>query len=418
VLGGAGVAVGLIAVRRGWRPRPRSLIIGSLAAVLALALTPPTGSNDILDYAVYGRIAVLGHSPYVMTPAQLRRSGDPVGAVAPVPWQHAPSAYGPVATVTEAAASGLAGPSPARTVFWIKLWNALAYLALVLALARMLRADPARRARAHLLWSVNPLMLLAVMARGHVDGLAAVAGGLGLLAFRRPDARRALLAGILVGTAVAIKAPFALYGAGLAWAARRSPRALAALGLGAAAALVPSYLLAGPRAPTAVIHAAAGPVDLYEPRQLMYRVLGWHHVSHRTDEVAMAAAALLGAVLLWGLPGGPPGQPAIRPALALSLAWLVCSPQQRPWFDAMIFPLLAVLPATRLDWLVLFRAAAAAAAELPGITYYNRLRPLWLYVIADIISRGLVPLGREGAASPTRHRRARLACPKAGRPDG
>jgi hypothetical protein len=393
VLGGAGVAAGLIAVRRGWRPRPRRLIICSVLAVVALTLTPPLGSNDILDYAVYGRIAALGHSPYVMTPAQLRRSGDPVGAVAPVPWQHDPSAYGPVATVTERAASDLAGPSPARTIFWIKLWNALAYLVLVLALDRLLRQDAARRVRAHLLWSVNPLMLLAVMAGGHLDGLAAAFGVLGLLAFRRGDARGGLAAGVLIGVAVAIKAPFALFGGGLVAAARRSPRTLAVLAIGAAAVLVPSYLLAGARALTAVTHAAAGPVDLYEPWQLVYRVIAYHHLSRTTDELALAATVLLAAVLLWRLPDGPPGLVAIRPSLALSLAWLVCSPQQRPWFDAMILPLVAVMPASRLDWLVLFRAAAAAAAELPGITYYNRLRPEWLYLVADIISRGLVPLG-------------------------
>jgi hypothetical protein len=42
-----------------------------------------------------------------------------------------------------------------------------------LGLDRLLRSDPARRARAHLLWSVNRLMLWALMAGGHLDVLAA-----------------------------------------------------------------------------------------------------------------------------------------------------------------------------------------------------------------------------------------------------
>jgi len=400
LVGGAGLAFGLLAARRGWRPRPRHLIIASIVAVAALTALPPVGSTDMLDYAAYGRIAALGHSPYQMTPVQLKRSGDPVGAVAPVPWQKAPSAYGPLATLTERAAAQLSGASAARTLLWLKVWNGLAYLAIAAALDRLLRSDATRRVRAHLLWTVNPLMLLGVMAGGHVDGLAAGAGVIGVLAFRRGNARRALVAGLLVGAAVAVKAPFALFGAGLAWATVRSPRSLttlttqtslAALAAGAAAVLVPSYLLAGPGAISAIERRSTGGVDLYEPWQLLSRPLAWPHPSGRVDEIALAAAVLLAGLLLWRLPAGPPGLPAVRPALALSLAWLVCSPQQRPWFDAMIFPLLAVMPATRLDWITLVRAAAAATAELPGVTYYTRLRPRELELTANLISRTVAP---------------------------
>jgi alpha-1,6-mannosyltransferase len=397
VIGGAGVAAGLVAVRRGWRPRPRNLIIGSLLAVVALMLMPPIGSTDILDYAVYGRIAALGHSPYVMTPAQFKLSGDPVAAIVPGPWQHIASVYGPLATATQWAASELSGPSPAKTLFWLKAWNALAYLAIAAALDLVLRSDPAGRARAHLLWALNPLMLLAVMAGGHVDGLAAAAGLAGVLAMKRTAFLNALAAGILVAVAVAIKAPFALFGAGVAWAARRSPAALAAAGLGAAAVLVPSYLVAGRPAPTALAtKGAAGNVDLYEPWQLLYRLLAWPAPSHRIDVIAAVAAVLLAALLLWRMPDGRPGQPAVRVALALTLAWLVTSPQQRPWFDAMIFPLLAVMPATRLDWIALGRLVVASAAELPGVTFYTRLRPHWLAEVADVISRGLAPIALTG----------------------
>jgi len=393
IIGGAGVAAGLVAVRRGWRPRARNLIIGSLLAVVALMLVPPIGSTDILDYAVYGRIAALGHSPYLMTPAQFRLSGDPVAAIVPVPWEHIVSVYGPLATGTQRAASQLSGPSPARTLFWLKAWNALAYLAIVAALDLLLRSDAAGRARAHLLWALNPLMLLAVMAGGHVDGLAAAAGVVGVLAIKRRTFFNALLAGILVAAAVAIKAPFALFGAGVAWAARRSPPALAGAALGAAAVLVPGYLLAGRHALTALAtKGAAGPVDLYEPWQLLYRLLAWPAPSQRIDVIAAVAAVLLAVLLLWRMPAGLPGQPAIRVALALTLAWLVTSPQQRPWFDAMIFPLLAVMPATRLDWIALGRLVVASAAELPGVTFYTGLQPHWLAQVADAISRGLAPI--------------------------
>ncbi len=389
--GGTGVALGLLAARRGWRPRPRLLIIGSAVAVVAFTLTAPMGSGDMLDYAAYGRIAVLGHSPYLMTPFSLKVSGDPIGTVTPVLFEHDPSVYGPLGTASEWAASKLAGDSVARTIFWLKLWNALAYLALVLALDRLLRGDSAQRVRAHLLWSVNPLMLFAVMAGGHIDGLSACLAVLALIVMRRIDARHGLLAGALLGAAVAIKAPLIFFGAGLVWAARRSPRALAALGLGTAATAVPAYLLAGPGAISAVVNRANGAPVFYVPWDLLARALHWTGAAHRIDTAGAIAFAVLAAILLWGMPAGPPGLPSVRPALALTLAWLIVSPQQRPWYDAMLFPLLAMMPATRLDWIVLFRAAAATIAELPGVTYYVFLRPSWLSAIGGILSTRLVP---------------------------
>jgi hypothetical protein len=65
--GGGGVVAGLVAVRRGAQPSVRLLLAAGLVAVAALAVLPPAGSTDPPDYAAYGRIMVLGRSPYVMT---------------------------------------------------------------------------------------------------------------------------------------------------------------------------------------------------------------------------------------------------------------------------------------------------------------------------------------------------------------
>ena len=367
LIGGTGLAIGLVAARRGWRPPVRRLISGSVLAVVALMVIPPTGSADMLAYAAYGRIAALGHSPYTYLPEQLKSSGDPVGTVAGLGWLNVPSRYGPVATATEEAASRLAGDSVARTIFWLKAWNGLAYLALVLALDRLLREDESRRIRAHLLWSLNPLMLWAVMAGGHVDGLAVGVGAAALFVMRRVNPRRALLAGVLLGLAAAIKAPFALFGAGLAWAARRSPLALMALGLGAAVVTIPCYLLAGRASIEAVMGRAEGTQVDYVPWYAVARALHWHDPTARINALGLIGFVLLGLILLWRMPSGPSDFPAVRVALAVVLAWLIVSPQQRPWYDAMIFPLLALMPASRLDWIVLIRAAAGALAELPPL---------------------------------------------------
>jgi hypothetical protein len=180
-LGCAGVIVGLVAVGRGARVPVRAVLAFAFAAVAVFAFLPSAGSTDSISYAANGRTAVIGHSPYVMTPLQLERSGDPIGRQIPfseIPssWTTAVSVYGPVATGAEWAAAELGGTSLARITFWLKAEEALAFAAVIVALDRLLRRDPAMRLRAHLLWSVNPLLLWEIVAGGHIDGLAAMLG--------------------------------------------------------------------------------------------------------------------------------------------------------------------------------------------------------------------------------------------------
>jgi hypothetical protein len=117
-LGCAGVIAGLIAVARGARPPVRPILVAAFGVVAVLTVLPPAGSTDSISYAASGRTAVIGHSPYVMTPRQLQQSGDPVGQQIPsreIPssWMNAVSVYGPVATAAEWArpsSADLAGP--------------------------------------------------------------------------------------------------------------------------------------------------------------------------------------------------------------------------------------------------------------------------------------------------------------------
>ena len=133
-------------------------------------------------------------------------------------------------------------------------------------------------------------MLFALMAESHNDVLAAAAGVSALLAIRRMDSIRSLLAGILLGLASAIKAPYALFGAGLGWAARRNPRALTAMAVGAAAILIPSYLIAC----RAAINAIIGMTALPPSGQWLTpaRVLGLQqHSAYRLGLIACAMLA-------------------------------------------------------------------------------------------------------------------------------
>ncbi len=85
LLGGAGVGLGLLAVRRGHRLDPRRAWLIGIVLAAGAVLVPPTGSADHINYAAYGRIAAQGGDPYVEAPAHWHggsRPGHPSGRAA------------------------------------------------------------------------------------------------------------------------------------------------------------------------------------------------------------------------------------------------------------------------------------------------------------------------------------------------
>jgi hypothetical protein len=442
-LGCAGVIAGLVAVARGARPPVRPVLAAAFLAVAVLTVLPPAGSTDAISYAASGRTAVTGHSPYVMTPLQLQRSGDPVGRQIPareIPpsWMNAVSVYGPVATAAEWGAARLGGNSLARITFWLKLEEALAFGAVILALDRLLRRNPGMRLRAHLLWSVNPLLLWEIVAGGHIDGLAAVFGLLGIAALRAraPHAGTAppgtappgtappgtgqagitqagtgprtaaglsgaALAGLLIGVATAIKVEYALLGLAVAWACRRSFRALGAAAAGFLVVAVPAYLAAGTPAVKVLVTRSAG-VTWDTMYQLFWRpVLGytqfsvWSSPPH-LELIAYLLFAAVAVLALLRFPDRVPGRPAVAPALALSLAWLFVTAFQRPWYDVMAVSLLALYPASWLDGVVLVRLFAGATVYAQAVQ--SPAEPHWLYDVVQFNGAWLTPVVRLLAA--------------------
>ena len=399
-LGAAGVGLGLVAVRRGARPNLRLLAAAAVTAIAVLAVLPPAGSTDSLSYAAYGRITVLGHNPYVMTPEQLRATGDPIGQQTTRNWQSDPSLYGPVATTADWAAAELGGTNISHIIFCLKLLFALCFGAVALALDRLHSKDPEARARAHLLWTVNPLMLWAIVAGAHADGLAACLGIFGILVARvpSPGARlgpgRALAAGLLVGAAIAVKSPLAPLALALAWSARNSVKALAAAAAGGALALVPGYLIAGPQALADLVWRSGNLVTFDSFWRLFYPPFGYQSMPAGLELLAALGCVAMAGLLAWRLPPGPALLPAVRPALVLMLAWLLVWPLQRPWYDAIAFCLLAVYPATRLDWLALIRAVPAAMAVATGAVARH---PHALTRVISFVGYDLSPAVRLGA---------------------
>jgi hypothetical protein len=423
VLGCAGVIAGLVAVARGARPPVRAVIAAAFLAVAVVTVLPPAGSTDAISYAANGRMAVIGHSPYVMTPVQLQRSGDPIGQQIPfseIPstWTTTVSVYGPVATGAEWAAAELGGSSLARITFWLKLEEALAFGAVILVLDRMLRADPAQRLRAHLLWSVNPLLLWEIVASGHIDGLAALFGLLGVVALRirrgqssrqnsgpgsEPRAepgrgqirlRDAVLAGLAIGVATGIKVEYALFGLAVAWACRRSVKPLAAAAAGFVLVVVPSYLAAGTPAIKILLTRSPG-ITWDTMYQLFWRpVLGYTQFSVTSvpphlELVAYLLFAAVAVLAVLRFPDPVPDLPAVTPALALSVAWLFVTAFQRPWYDVMAISLLALYSASRLDWVVLIRLLAGATVYVQAVQ--SPFEPHWLANLGQFDGEWLTP---------------------------
>jgi alpha-1,6-mannosyltransferase len=401
VLGCAGVLAGLVAVARGAR-LPIRLILGLAFVVVAvLTVLPPAGSTDALSYAVNGRMAAIGHSPYVMTPLQLQRIGDPIGQQAHVItsglWKKSPSVYGPVATAAEWVAAKLGGTSLAHIAFWLKLLESACFVVVALVLDRMLRRDPAMRLRAHLLWTANPLLLWEIVAAGHIDGLAAMCGLFAVIAVRQDlRATGAFVSGVMVALAAGVKIEYALIGLAVAWASRRSLRALIAAAAGFAVITVPAYVIAGTPAIKVLFKRGPGITS-----DTMYQLF-WRPVLHYTSfnpfnippYLELVAYLLFAAVAILAMlrfPDRNPELPVLAPALGLSLAWLFVTAFQRPWYDVMAISLLALYYSTALiDWTVLIRLLAAATVYVIAVP--NPVQPHWLYDLGQFDGAWLTPV--------------------------
>jgi hypothetical protein len=365
--GAATVGLGLRALRRGWRPRVTRLVAAGAIATGALLLVPPLGSADVHSYAAYGQMAASGLDPYAVTPNRAARLGVPAASWVESPWRHTTSIYGPAATRLQEAAARLTGSSVRGTIVMLAGLTGLAFLLTGLLLLRMASDDDTRR-RVALLWWFNPLLLFELVAGAHLDAIATCVGVAALAALRRSR----LLAGALGGLAVAVKAPMALVGAAMAWASRRSLRQLVALAVGAAAVAGPLYLMAGPHVLDQTRKAASRFASPSTPWRVVSTLLEPRLGFDRSRAVVATAALVFAVVAGFALyrlvpkVAQDPGRQAVRTGLVASMAWVLTAPYLLPWYDATSWALLALLPASAVDALLLVHTTTLAFSYLPG----------------------------------------------------
>lgn len=360
LFGTAGTLLGLYGT-----PSLRVLGWLGVGTVVVLAFLPPIGSSDHLNYAAYGRLLNLGHDPYSVTPD--RFPGDPVlGAVEE--WAATPSVYGPVTTGVQALAGLIGGDSLRLTVFVMAVVNAAAFLAVAWMLG----------SRGVVLWTANPLVVFHLVAGMHADTLA-VAFVVAALVTR--------FKGVFLGLGVAAKVTVGVVALGVAWELRRNLGRLALVAGTALAVCGVAYWLAGPHAFDQVLNASKS-ISLATPWKLVQYGLqgvfgsGAYRVWIQIGSLVLFAA--LAALLLRAL--AP--LDAARVAVAFSVAWLFSTPYALPWYDGLAFALLALVPRSWLDYVMVARISLLSLAYLPARQFDQPAGSQWL---VEVVRAQVVP---------------------------
>ena len=336
------------------------LIIGGALLLQLLAIGwPPRSTDDLFRYAWDGRVQMSGTDPYRYAPtdpalAELRddwlfppRCQDQVPVCTIMNHPESPTIYPPVA---EAFFTGvhLVSPDGSRWKPWqlaAGLLALLTTLAIVAALRRTGR-DP----RWAVLWAWCPLVVVEAGNSAHVDVLAALLVVLGL---RFVATRRPVMAGGLLGAAVAVK----LYPALVLPAVlrRRGVTVAAVAAVTFALSYLPHVLAVG----TGVLGYLPGYLEEegYDGRGrfAVLRLLlpDWVPVEVATVLAAVILAAVAARVALRTDPDRPWDGAVVVTGVAVLLAGA-----NYPWYALMLAALIAL--SGRWEWL-----PATAAAYLP-----------------------------------------------------
>ncbi|WP_322760427.1 glycosyltransferase 87 family protein [Frankia sp. Cr2] len=418
----AAAALGVVLlIRVAPRRVAAGLLLAGAVAVHGLAITSgPRMSDDLYRYVWDSRVQASGIDPYRyatdspelahLHDAWLWPDDGGCAAIGRGPgctrlnYPRAHTIYPPVAQAYFTVVHYLPGPPREHKV---QFYAALASLALTVLLMRTL-AVSGRDPRLAAAYAWTPLAGLDIGIDAHVDVVAALAavGGLALLSPRigdpggspwRPSARRAAVAGVLLGVAVAVK----LYPALLLPAAARRHRLVvltSAIGV-VALSYLPHVAVVG----TDVLGFLPQylSVEGYQDggRFLLLGLIGLTGTSAKA-----VAGVVLAAVMIAIWRSGPDRVGAERGALWLfGTAFLVATPVQ-PWYGLLLV-VLAVL-AGRLEWL--------AVAAAPYILYMALFTDL---AVTDNIARpggyllGAAVVGVVGAGRSVVSARARSSRP-------
>jgi hypothetical protein len=356
-----GLAGMLWANSQGWSPTPRRVFLTAAAAVAAVVNITPVGTSDPASYATYGRIAALGHDPYVYLPFDLPGGiHNPYTALVGTQWRKTPSVYGPVATWTHLAAALAGGSRPWLAIWLLIIMTGIAFLAAGYLLLR----SAANPVRAGLIWAANPLLIYLLVMGAQLDALLALAGLAAILVSRRGAGWRPdVTAGALIGIADGIKVNAVLVAFGLAVPLIRE-RAWARLARTAAAAAAVTLALYqfsyGLHTLKPVLKGSS--LVISPSLWRIVQVIGDNTSRGVSDTLITVLWPPLTLLLAWYLYHRlSPDVPAVLAATcAATFAWVLMAPWTLPWYTALAWATLALLPRNTLTrWLTLVTGALA-----------------------------------------------------------
>lgn len=379
IIGGAGLLIGMRALADGWLPRLKRLFVLGSGLTLATILVPPLTSADVLMYAAYGRLQVLGLDPYSIVPGQIFRIAyDPVLVRTERPWQDTPSVYGPITSWLQLAANKLGGTNMHDIVFWLQVFSAVPFIIVCALVIMLAQGDPQRQARAALFTIANPLLIWAVVAGAHNEAVSVMFAVGAMLLIRKT----AFGAGLMIGLAGCAKISIGIWGIAILWSYRRQPKKALAFCAGAA---IPMGLAYGLWQPAAFFQALrnGGYISVGSWVAPLYTLFA-HIWTAQTGKIIVGVICyslmifigwVLSRVVPWqAAPGTADGvdpqrdplTTALRSALVLSTAWLITSMYTLSWYDLIAWVPLAVLAASKLDALFAIRSTALSLAYVPG----------------------------------------------------
>ncbi len=359
-----GLAGMLWANSRGWQPNPRRVFWSAAAVVAVVVNITPVGTSDPASLAAYGRIAALGHDPYVFLPRDLPGGArNPYVALVDPRWRSVPSVYGPVATWTHLAAALVGGSRPWLTIWALMIMTGIAYLAAGYLLLR----SAANPVRAGLIWAANPLLIYVLVMGAQLDAFVALAGiGAILISRRGATVWHDLATGVLIGISLGIKINAVFVALGIAVPLIRERDWARLLRTAAAAAVVTfglyffSYGLNALRP----LPKASGRV-ISPSFWRLFQIIGDHLDPGNPAAINTLIGVLWPPLLLalaWYLYNRlSPDVPAVLAATcALTFAWVLVAPWSLPWYTAVAWVTLALLPRNSLTrWLTLVTAGIA-----------------------------------------------------------
>ncbi|GLZ75727.1 hypothetical protein Afil01_05340 [Actinorhabdospora filicis] len=368
-------AVGLIALGYAWwQIRKLDLTVKSAlwtAALWAapLLIAPPLASRDIYAYACQGATLRGGLNPYEVGSNALP---CPWLSSMSLGWQKTTAPYGPIWVLMAGLAIVIAGSSLWTALLALRIAAVFGVVLMAWAIPALARAAGTDPTRAIWLGLASPLLVIHLVSGGHND---AVMIGLALAGLVAAQKRRGLLAGGLLGAAIAVKAtagialPFAV----LMLMRERSVRefltrtaaalagTLVAFGVITLASGLGFGWLRGLASSGDSVQWTAPPTALGMAVGALSKALG-HDVTTGAIEVCRLlgwVALAVSLVWIW-LRALKHGNPLRYLAYAL-LAVLAFSPVFHPWYA--LWPM-AVIAVTMPDW----TPARVAAVGLPFLT--------------------------------------------------